>query len=344
VPKAGGGFLEQQVKPEYLPFSEEMIPAAGKLLAARHTQNRMSLSLLPERFEDLQVTTRAVEAQYQKKYRNGYAAFRNGQMVAYLLGEYVLQPWGRCGYVYLPGYALAENESPAMIQDLYARLGDDWVLQGAFSHGLYISAADAQVITALFDLGFGKERVDALVNLHALDFPETEKPAGITIRQAGPGDNAHLGSLSDLIMRALAQAPYWHPTVPEDWEELREGWSELAGDDDWTVWLALQDGEALGTVGFTPQTETDTDMLAAPKSIYLSVAATKPASRGRGISTSLTWHGLEQAREAGFAVCYTNWISPNLLASRHWLRYGFREVAYRLAKRIAPMISWAKAS
>ena len=332
------------MKPEYLPFSEEMIPAAGKLLAARHARNRTSLPLLPKRFEDLQAAIKALETLHRKKFRNGYAAFRNGQMVAYLLGEYVLQPWGRCGYVSLPGYALAADESPATLQDLYAHLGDDWVRTGVFSHGLYISAADTEVIAALFDLGFGKERVDALLDLRTLDIPKVEEPAGITVRRAGPGDNAHLGDLSDLIMRALAKAPYWHPTVPEDWDELREGWSELADGRDWTVWLALENGEARGMIGFTQQTETDTDMLAAPKSVYLSVAATVPSARGRGISTCLTWHGLRQAREEGFEVCYTNWISPNLLASRHWPRYGFVEVAYRLSKRIAPMIAWAKAA
>jgi GNAT superfamily N-acetyltransferase len=328
------------MKPEYLSFSEEMILAAGKLLAARHTRNRMSLSLLPERFEDVQVATKAVETLYSKKFRNGYAAFRDGQMVAYLLGEYVLQLWGRCGYVYLPGNALAADESPVTLQDLYAYLGDDWVRMGVFSHGLYISAADTQVIKALFDLGFGKERVNAMLDLRSLEVPEVKQPTGITVRQAGPGDNAYLGGLSDLIMRALSEPPYWHPTVPEDWQELREGWSELADDEDWTVWLALENEEAQGMIGFTPQTETITDMLAAPKSVYLSVVATKPAARGRGISTSLTWHGLKQASEAGFVVCYTNWISPNLLASRHWPRYRFQEVAYRMAKRINPMIAW----
>ena len=40
---------------------------------------------------------------------------------------------------------------------------------------------------ALFDLGFGKERVDALLDLRTLDIPEVEEPTGITIRQAGQG-------------------------------------------------------------------------------------------------------------------------------------------------------------
>jgi GNAT superfamily N-acetyltransferase len=263
-------------------------------------------------------------------------------MVAYLIGKTTTDPWGRAGYVYLPGYAMAEGESSRVIQDLYAKLGDDWVKRGCFDHYLYLSAADADVIAALFDLGFGKERVDALMDFRSLIIPEVEEPAGITIRKAGAGDNAHLGSLSNVIFRALAKAPYWHPTVPEDWDELHEGWSELADDKEWTVWLALENEEALGTVGFRPEQEEDTQMLASLRTVYLSVAATKPEARGRGISTVLTWNGLEQARKEGFEICYTNWISPNFLASRFWPRFGFRDVAYRLAKKVNPMIAWAK--
>jgi len=330
------------MKTEYLPFTEEMIPDAGKLLAERHACNREKLPLLPKRFEETQVAMIAVEAVWKDKHKNGYAAYREGRMVAYLIGETTTDPWGRAGYVYLPGYTVVEEESPAVIQDLYSLLGDDWVKKGCFDHYLYISAADKNVLEALFDLGFGKERVDALMDFRSLTIPEVEALAGVTIRKAGTGDNAHLGSLSNVIFRALGKAPYWHPTVPEDWDDLREGWSELADDKEWTVWLALEENNALGTVGFRPEEETDTQMLASPRAMYLSVAATKPQARGRGISTVLTWHGLEQARKEGFEICYTNWISPNLLASRFWPRFGFKDVAYRVAKKVSPMIAWAK--
>jgi GNAT superfamily N-acetyltransferase len=330
------------MKTEILAFTNEMIPEAGKLLAKRHRCNREMLSLLPSRFEQAGVTAKAVEALWQEKHRNGYAAFRNGQMTAYLIGETSTPPWGRSGSVYLPGYAVGEGENVAVIQDLYTRLGEDWVQKGCFNHYVYVSAADPDVIAALFDLGFGKERVDALMDLRTLDIPAVEEPAGITMRKAAAGDNAHLGSLSNVIFRALGQAPYWHPTVPEDWEELYEGWSELAEDREWTVWLALEGEEALGTVGFRSEEESDTQMLASPRTLYLSVAATKPQARGRGVSTVLSWRGLEQARKEGYEICYTNWISPNLLASRFWPRFGFKDAAYRLAKKINPMIAWAK--
>jgi len=330
------------MKTELLPFTNDMIPDAGKLLAERHKNNRENLSLLPPRFEEPQTATKAVETLWKEKHKNGYAAFRAGRMVAYLIGETSNNPWGRSGSVYLPGYALTQEESPAILQDLYSLLGEDWVKRGCFNHYLYISATDTEVIDALFDIGFGKERVDALLDLRSVEIPEVESPIGVTIRQAGSGDNAHLGSLSNVIFRALGKAPYWHPTVPEDWDDLYEGWSQLADDKEWTVWLALANNEALGCVGFRAEQEEDTQMLASARTLYLSVAATKPEARGRGISTVLSWYGLEQARKEGFEICYTNWISPNLLASRFWPRFGFKDAAYRLAKKVSPMIAWAK--
>ena len=330
------------MKSELLPFTNEMIPDAGNLLAQRHKCNREVLPLLPAPFEDAEATTKAIETLWQEKHTNGYAAFRAGRMIAYLIGKTTTNPWGRAGYVYLPGYAVAEGESSAVLQDLYALLGEDWVKRGCFDHYFYISAADRQVVEALFDIGFGKERVDALMDLRTLKIPEGEGLSGVSIRKAGSGDNAHLGSLSNIIFRALAKAPYWHPTVPEDWADLYEGWSELADDQEWTVWLALEGNEALGTVGFRPEEETATQMLASPRTVYLSVAATKPEARGRGISTALTWRGLRHAQQEGYEICYSNWISPNFWAARFWPRFGFKDAAYRLAKKVSPMIAWAR--
>ena len=330
------------MKTEITAFSKEMIPEAAGLLAQRHACNRQALPLLPPRFAEPQAAEKAVGAVWGKKFKHGYAAFRGGRMSAYLIGEYMVNPWGRCGYVYLPGCGLAEGEKPSMLQDLYARLGDEWLKHGVFSHAAYVSAADRPVIEAFFNMGFGKERVDALLDLRTLDIPQLADPDGVTIRIAGKGDNHHLGSVSHLIMDALSSAPYWHPVPPEDYLELKEGWSELADDEEWTVWMALEDGSVLGTVGFRPEWEEDEQMLAAPHTVYLSVAATLPQARGRGVANLLTWRGLERARREGYEICYTNWISPNFLASRYWPRFGFKDVAYRLSKQVNPLIAWTR--
>ncbi len=330
------------MKTEILAFNETMIAEAGMLLAQRHQRNRRKQPLLPIRFEDTQVAVKAVEVLWQKKNKNGYAAFREGKMIAYLIGTNMTQAWGRCGYVYFAGYALAEGEKASIIQDLYARLGDDWIQLGVFSHGCYVAAADSEIIEAMFDIGFGKERVDGLLDLRSIDITKANIPDGLTIRRAGTGDNDHLGSLSSIIMKALANAPYWHPTIPEEWEELREGWAELADETEWTVWMALEKDKVLGTIGFHPEEEDDLAMFVPAHEASLTVAATKPEARGKGISTALTWHGLSEAKKAGFDFCYTDWISPNLLASRFWPRFGFQDVGYRLSKQVNPMITWTR--
>jgi predicted GNAT family acetyltransferase len=330
------------MKIEIKRLTGEMLPQVGNLLAQRHKRNRGSFPLLPMNFEDPQSAEQKARNIWNAKPDYGYAAFRDEMMVAFLIGERVTQPWGRCGYVYLPGYAIASGESATVLQDLYACLGDDWISDGVFSHGVYVSAADTNVIEALFDIGFGKERVDAMLDLRLLKIPAIEEPKNIIIRPAGAGDNDHLGNLSHIIMQALASPPYWHPTIPEDYLELKEGWSELADDKDWKVWLAIEEGVSIGCIGFVKKKDDAQDMLTSPKTIYLSIAATTSKARGRGIANALTWHGLDQARKEGFEVCYTNWISPNLLASRYWPRFGFKDVAYRLAKKVDPMISWTR--
>ena len=330
------------MKTEYIPFTTEMNRAAGELLAKRHIRNRKKLPLLPVRFEQADVSSKAVESLLEKKNTSGYAAMRDGKMVAYLLGDHTLEPWGRCGWVRLPGTALADGESVETLQDLYVLLGDEWVKRGVFIHHTYLSVAERELVEAWFDLDFGKERIDALMDFDLTEIHEIHVPEGIHIRRAGPGDNEHLAGMSHLIYRELEKAPYWHPTPPEVWDELREGWAELADDESATVWLAMEGENVLGMIGFWTQEETDLDMLASPKMSYMSVAATRVAARGRGIGTALTWTGLAHCKENGDEYCITNWISPNLAASHFWPRFGFREVAYRLTKQINPMIAWTR--
>jgi GNAT superfamily N-acetyltransferase len=336
------------MKTEYLPFSSEMIPEAGKLLARRHRCNRQFLPLLPAKFEDQQTASKAVENVWQSQFRNGYAAFRNGEMRAYLIGDFEDQPWARSGYVYLPGYALASGESAAILQDLYALLGEDWVRRDIFSHNLYISAGDPDVIQGLFTIGFGQERVDALLDLRTLEIPSLDEPDGMLVRRARKGDEEHLGSVAYVMIDALTSAPYWLPVTPESNIAWQERWASRADDEEWMVWMALEKDQAVGTVAFllqhpTPlEQDAEVQMLASAGTLTLGTAATRSEVRGRGIANLLTWRGLEQARAMGFDTCLVNWIGPNLLASRYWPRFGFQPAAYRLSKQVHPQIAWAR--
>ena len=334
------------MKTKLVPFAKDMTHEAGQLLVERHQRNRKVLPILPDRFENIDIAVKAITALMEKKNTSGYAAMRNGKMVAYFLGTTTNQPWGRCGWVYPPGSALAEGESVEILQDMYVLLGDDWVKRGVFIHHTYLSAADKDLVEAWFNLGFGKERIDAILDLNKIEIPEIKAPKGIQVRRAESGDNEHLAGMSHLIMRELEKAPYWHPTPPEEYPKLREGWAELADDQTIDVWLALERGKTVGSIAswetMHPEEETDTNMYANQNIFSFSVAATQPERRGQGIMTALTWTCLAHNRDQGFEYCYTNWISPNLAASRFWPRFGYEEVSYRLTKNINPMISWTR--
>ncbi|RJP50016.1 MAG: GNAT family N-acetyltransferase [Anaerolineaceae bacterium] len=327
---------------EFIPFTSDHLPAAGGILAARHKRNRQRFPSLPARFEDAAVAANAVKTVFTKKTSFGFAALQKGDLLAYLIGETSSQMWGRCGFVYLPGYGLADVRETTIMQDLYALIGEEWNRRGCFEHYAYVSAADESVIDTFFSLGFGRERADALLDLRSLEIPRPKLTGDFEIRRAAKGDEAHLAELSSLIARNQSRAPRWHPFPPEDLTELAEGWAEIASDPEWTIWMAMQANEILGSAGFRPLPEEDDDMTLPPKTTDLTVAAVKESMRGRGIMSALTWYGLRQALENGYEFCLTNWQTANLLAARTWPRFGFRTVAYRLARRVNPMIAWAK--
>ena len=222
------------------PFTPDMSAEAAGLLARRHQRDRLALPELPARFEDPAVSARAIRSLLAKKGAAGFAALHKGRLCAYLLGETIAQPWGRSGYVDMPGYALADGESPALFQDLYAHLGDHWNGRGCFNHYVYLCAADAPAIDAWFNLGFGKERIAALLDLRAVDLPEVTDPPGITIRRVVKGDNAYLAGLSDTIWRQQTRAPRWHPFLPEDAQVHADGWAEIADSETDLAFLAFE--------------------------------------------------------------------------------------------------------
>ncbi|MFZ5857654.1 MAG: GNAT family N-acetyltransferase [Chloroflexota bacterium] len=327
---------------ELIPFTSDHLPSAGGLLAARHKGNRQKFLSLPARFEDVTVATNAVKSVFTKKTSFGFAALHKGELIAYLIGETSSQMWGRCGFVYLPGYGLTDGREATILQDLYALVGEEWNRRGCFEHYAYLSAADETVIDAFFSLGFGRERADALLDLRSLDIPHLKLTGDFEIRRSAKGDEANLAELSSLIARNQSRAPRWHPLPPEDLPELAEGWAEIAGDPEWTIWMAMQANEILGSAGFRSLPEEVDDMTLPPKTTDLTVAAVKESMRGRGIMSALTWHGLRHARENGYEFCLTNWQTANLLAARTWPRFGFKTVAYRFARRVNPMSAWAK--
>jgi GNAT superfamily N-acetyltransferase len=324
-----------------IPFREDFIPQAAVLLAAQHKRNRLVMPELPDRFEDPAAARAAIKAALKRKNASGFAALEDGRLVAYLIGDMVIDDvWGRSGWVRIPGCAYDPGVGVGPILDLYALLGARWVANGTFSHYTLAPVSDPDLVHAWFSLSFGIEQIHALADLEALMPEKPTLPKGLEIRQAKVEDSAALAAMSDVVWRYQMSAPVWAAMLPELAGDYEEGWAELPEDPEATVWVALLDGELAGMQGYWPSEAGDDGLLVPEQCTNLLVGGTREGFRGRGIGTLLTAHGLHHAREAGFRYCETDWRSTNLLSSRFWPRQGFRPVAYRLARSIDRRAVW----
>jgi ribosomal protein S18 acetylase RimI-like enzyme len=328
-----------------VPFSDGLLPQAGELLARRHQRDRVVFPGLPARFEGPAVARKAIKATLHRGQAGGFAALENGRLVAYLIGDMVIDNlWSRSGWVRTPGCAHAPDVSVEAIRDLYAALGARWVGYGVFFHFVLIPVTDPALVQAWFSLSFGIEQVHALADLEVISRATSSVLPEIEIRKAGAGDRQHLAEMSDVIWKTQVQAPAWGVMMPETVGENVAGWSELVDRADVTVWLALAGSRVVGVQGYWPAEQADDNLLIPEECAHMSVAGTREEARGKGIGTLLTNHGLVQARVAGYRFCETDWRSTNLLASRFWPRQGFCPVAYRLVRRIDQRIAWADGS
>jgi GNAT superfamily N-acetyltransferase len=316
-----------------------MLPEAGTLLARRQSRLRGKRPELPAAYAEVCPAAAAVEALWQKEDASGVAALRAGRLVAYLVGERVIDAvWGRSAWVRFAGCAHAPEEDPEIVRDLYAVLAAPWVRWGCNTHFALVPVDDRVLMERWFALSFGIEQVHALLSLDEQDLSSDADPPDLEIRPAGREDRAILEDLSDIIWRHQVQAPIWGIHLPEEEARQRTEYGNLVDEADVAVFLAFLAGEAVGLQAYYP---VAADPRLPEGCVHLAAAGTRESARGKGVGRALTRRVLEHARAAGYRYCETDWRSTNLLASRVWPRLGFRPIVYRLARRVDSRIAWA---
>ncbi|MDQ2911084.1 MAG: GNAT family N-acetyltransferase [Actinomycetota bacterium] len=316
---------------EVVPFSDEHLDDAARLLAARQARHREVEPALPERFEDPAAAREEIEQAWRVEGASGTAALREGRVVGYLIGT-PREPktWGENVWVELAGHAVEEPED---IRDLYAEAAARWVEEGRARHYALVPADDSGRVDAWFRLGFGQQHAHGLQEVAPR---EVALPPGIEIREPREDEIEELIEIDLALPAHQGRSPVFSSIGQPTRAELREEWaSTLAGDEE-HVLVAYQDGKPVAVWSVSSlEVSSQHRGLGRPKrAAFLGFASTLPEFRGTGLGLALTDASFAWAAENGYEVMVTDWRVTNLLSSRFWTKRGFRPIFLRLYRSI----------
>jgi GNAT superfamily N-acetyltransferase len=105
-----------------------------------------------------------------------------------------------------------------------------------------------------------------------------------------------------------------------------------------TLWLALDEGEAVGYMRSQPAPHDVALVVADPQTLSITGAYTRPAWRGRGIASALLGRIVHWADTHGYTRCAVDFEAQNPLGSRLWLKH-FQPVCHSLIRRVDERIA-----
>jgi len=300
---------------ELVPFSDEHLEDASRLLAARHARHRQAESLLPELIDPLA----AVEQEWRAEGASGVFS-AEGYLIAAPM-TFAGITWMRVG---IAGQAI-EGDAEAM-RDLYAAAAQRWVEEGHTKHAVFVPSFDTELVDAWFRLSFGASAVLAMRETA----PEEPFETGVKIRRGTPDDFDEAARLELEMSKAMRPSPSFSDVPPQTHEEVAAEWQEDGYSDEHELFVA----ERNGIVGHILLYRRPPDLRVPENSIDLAQASTEPAARGTGVGRALTAHVIGWAHDNGYPAMTTDWRMTNLWASRFWPKRGFRPTFLRLYRSI----------
>ena len=317
---------------EVVPFADEHLDEAGRLLAERHARHRRDEPLLPERFGEPRTARDEVARAWSAESASGAAAFRDGRFVGYLVGAPRDPEWGANVWIEAAGHAAEEAED---VRDLYALAAARWYDEGRSRHYALVPASDAAFVDAWFRLGFGHQQAHAVREIPA--DVEVRAPDGVEIRQPNEGDVDALSSVDLALPTHQRASPVFSERPLPSRELLVDEWRKTLAGDEERVLIGLVEGRPVAcwsTCDAQLSMHYQDGLTLPERASYLAFAATVPEARGSGVGVALTDAVLAAARDEGYESMVTDWRVTNLLASRFWPRRGFRTMFFRLYRSI----------
>ena len=323
------------MRAEILPFTEQHLPAAGRLLAERHRRHRAASPLLSPRFEDPAAAEAEVTAAFKAEDASGAVAVRDGEVVAYVVGAPKPSPlWGPNVWVEAAGLATGPSaEDAELMRDVYGLAATRWVDEGRTAQYVLVPAHDEALAGAWFRLAFGHQHTHAV--RENLTTPPTVHE-GVTIRPAEREDIAVLAELDCELPRHQGLSPCFSAGATSTIEEALQEWEEDWGDPDFPTWVAVHDGNVVGSaVGCSLAKSSSNGGLISPDSAsFLGFAAVLPSARGLGAGRALGETVMHWSGGAGYDCVATDWRQTNLLSSRTWPALGFEPTFLRLHRSV----------
>lgn len=319
-------------RPEIVPFSDDHLDQAGRLLADRHARHRLAEPLLPGRYEDASEARAEIEAAWAEDNASGAAAFRNGQMVGFLIGASRSDPvWGDNVWVEAAGHAASEAET---VRDLYGLAAARWVEEGRLRHYAFVPATDGGLADAWIRLCFGQQHAHGIQEVAPAN--PVSVPDGFEIRAPDPGEIDLLIELDLALPEHQRASPVFSGIGLPSREESREEWVSTFADDDEHILIGAREGRPVACWAVVPveRSRAHTGLARPENASFLGFAATLPEARGSGIGVALTQAALAFSADRGYSTMVTDWRVTNLLASRFWPRRGFRTSFLRLYRSI----------
>jgi ribosomal protein S18 acetylase RimI-like enzyme len=318
-------------RPDVVPFSDEHLDDAARLLAARQARHREAEPALPERYEDPAAAREEIEQTWRAEGASGTAALRDRRVVGYLIGTpRDAEVWGENVWVEFAGHAVEEPED---IRDLYAEAAARWVEEGRGRHYALVPANDSGLVDAWFRLSFGQQHAHALQQVSPR---EVSLPPGVEIREPRAEEIEELIDVGLALPTHQTRSPVFSTIGPPSREEEREEWVKTLADDEEHVLVAYQDDKpvAVWSVVSVEVSSQHRGVGRPERAAFIGFASTLPEFRGSGLGLALTDASFNWAAENGYEVMVTDWRVTNLLSSRFWPKRGFRPVFLRLYRSI----------
>ncbi len=308
-----------------IPFHEEHLEDAARLVSDRYQRLREQLPDLPQRYSDISSLVPLLQG-ILKPGIPGVAAIQGNRLVGFLTGWQMPDFRGKRS-IYSPEWANAAvlEDSARIYEALYSRISGDWLAERYSAHYLSLFPNDLQALQQWNSLGFGMFAVDAL---RALD-PIPVGDMGVHIRRAGPQDIEQVMALQDELWEYIKSPPIFLLNERYD----RKYYEEWLQDPAKVVWLACSQDEPLAFIRLGPADEDVCTIIVDEKTTSIYAAFTCEEARRDGIATALLAHALDFARASGYQRCAVPFEPMNPLGSRFWLRH-FQPVCYSFLRNI----------